>query len=138
MKEIIKNLSSRLKDVDYGFVGSFNMNLQGIDINFSDIDILTDDNGIKKIVKTFNSKLIDKEKYLETYLKVDSFPVHIFSIRNNPLRKGDIKKQIVWVQKYGLKLPATDLKGELKVYKAMNRPKDQDKIKKITKFLNKF
>ena len=138
MAGILKILLKKLIGIDFVFIGTFNLYLQGIEIRPRDIDLLTDNQGIKKIGQNFKSSIgIDDFGYKETKFKINNFKVHVVSAHNNSLRPKNFKKKIVWLHKNNLRIPVMPLELELSFYQQAGRQKDLKKVKLIKTFINK-
>ncbi|MDP3954963.1 MAG: hypothetical protein Q8Q15_01190, partial [bacterium] len=62
--KILNLIGEKLENVNYAFIGSTNLYIQGLWVEPKDIDILTTPKGIKEIDKLF-SKLRTKEIYFD-------------------------------------------------------------------------
>jgi predicted nucleotidyltransferase len=137
-EEILKLLISKISDINFVLLGSLNLRLQGIEINPSDIDFLTDNEGIKKISQIFNSKILKTDiGYLETIFEIDGIGIHFVANISNPVRPANFMDHTVLIEKNGIKIPCTSLEAELEAYRKMNRDKDKEKIKLIEEYLKK-
>ncbi len=130
MEKAFQEILKKLKEVQFACIGTTNMSLQGIDIQPKDIDFVSDDEGVEKIAQTFGSQIDESRGFKETEFKIVNWEVHVASMTTNPLRNDDFKN-LIWVEKWGLKIPCMPLKSDLKFYQRANRAKDRDKIKLI-------
>lgn len=128
MEKVLKLLLKKLHDVKFVVIGTYNLQIQNIDIELHDLDILTDDQGFEKIVQSFNSKIIVQNGYKETNFVINNIDIQVASNQNNPLRPTNFKDQIVVIEKDGLKIPCMTLGSELYFYSHANREKDRLKI----------
>ena len=137
MEKIIKQLKSKLdnNNIDFAFIGSVALWLRGVKIDPDDIDIVTDDVGVKKASSIFGSKLIFKRGFWETYFDLKNIPVQILSYQNNPVREFDFASEKELVGRNNQKYPCMSLDSELKVYRELNRTDDQNTIKIIKKLI---
>lgn len=127
--EALKILLAKLEGVDFALLGSYNLFIQGIKVTPRDVDLLTDDEGIRKIGQTFDSEVIKKPEnhYKETQFLIGKVEVHVVSCKNNPLHPDDFKKYIIWIEKENLKIPCMSLTSELAFYHGAGREKDRKK-----------
>lgn len=126
--------------VDFVLIGSFNLFVQGIEIEPEDIDLLADDAGIEKVSQVFGSQTNreEPEGYKQTEFVVDGIKVHAVSNKNNPLRPAGFQRQVVWLEKEGLKIPCLSLESELAFYQKVDRAKDHEKVQLIKAFLQEI
>lgn len=129
-EKILKSVVSKISDAKFALLGTLNLKLQGIGVNPTDIDFLTDDGGIEKVSQIFNSKISKNETgYLETIFEIDGIEVHFVSNSQNPVRPVNFMDYTILIEKDGIKILAMSLESELKAYHKMKRDKDVEKIK---------
>jgi len=134
---VLRILIEKLKGIDFAVLGSYNLYLQGIKINPKDLDLITDDNGIHKIIDIFGSSIATNEgKYKETEFEINDVEIHVVSNINNELRPP-FRNNIIWLEKDNLKIPCMSLESELSFYEKINREKDKGKAELIKQKLNK-
>lgn len=125
--------------------GSLSLALQGVDVEPHDIDLLTDRQGafrINAILKKYEKKKVD---YSETE-KVSSL-LGVFEIQGVKVEvMGDYREKqgIEWVslskrlanpkiiEVDGIRIPVSPLDDQLVSYKRSTRPKDVEKVRKIS------
>jgi predicted nucleotidyltransferase len=139
-EEILKILIDKLSGVKFALIGSMGLKFQDIEIDVRDIDLLVDNEGIRKISQIFNSELIENtdKGYFETKFYINNIEVHCVSNVLNPHRPNDILASSVLIEKNGIKVFCMPLKTELEFYKTLNREKDQKTTKLIEEKLNKL
>lgn len=135
MQEALIIILEKLKGIKFALIGSFNLSLQGVQIEPHDLDILTDDEGIAEISKIFSSKIFAENEYKETEFKIGDTEVHVVSSQKNPLRPDDLEKFIIEVDNDGLKIPCASLESEMSFYERSGRAKDLGKVKLIEDYL---
>jgi hypothetical protein len=135
MEIAFKKIVEKLEDIDFAFIGTANLKLQGIDIEPEDIDIISNDENLIKIAKIFGSKVYNRRGFKESDFQIESHDVHVASFEGNSLRE-DAFKNIIYVKKYGLKIPCMPLESDLEFYRKANRVKDKGKISLIEQKLN--
>ena len=137
---ILNIISKKLESVNYAFIGSVNMYIQGLKVNPRDIDILTTPEDIKKIDKIF-SKYRTKEIYYDKSEKKDSFrsfyvidnkEIEVLGNVNNICRSLKSLDKKIYLKFNGIKLPCISLIDEMSAYKKMGHEK---KVKMIKNFL---
>lgn len=136
--ESLEILLAKLKGVDFALVGTFNLFVQGVRIDPRDLDLLTDDEGIKKISQIFGSEIVEdrEDHYKETGFQIGGVEVQVISNKGNPLRPGDFQEHIIWIEKEGLEVPCMSLQSELTFYRQLGRGKDRKKVQLIEEKLN--
>jgi hypothetical protein len=125
--------------------GSLSLALQGVNVVPHDIDLLTDRQGalrINAMLKKYEKKAVD---YAETD-KVSSF-FGIFEIQGVKVEvMGDYRERqgTKWVslsrrlanpkiiEVDGMRLPVSSLEDQLVSYRRLKRPKDAEKVRKIS------
>jgi len=126
----------KLNGLNYAFIGSVNLCLQGIAVQPRDIDILTNPDEINKIVKILK-EYQTKEMYFDksegrnsyrAFFKINGIEIEILGNVNNIYRLKDSLDKKIFVDYKSIEIPCILLEEELEVYKKMNR---EDKIKLI-------
>jgi hypothetical protein len=132
-------------DVRWVLAGSLSLALQGVNVEPHDIDLLTDHQGafrINAMLKKYEKKKVD---YSETE-KVSSF-FGVFEIQGVKVevmgdyreRQGNkwvslsrrlVNPKIIEVD--GMKIPVSPLEDQLVSYRRTARPKDAEKVRKIS------
>jgi len=131
--ETLKILVEKLKGIDFAVLGTYNLYLQGIKIVPHDLDLITDDDGIYKIVSIFKSELIINEGgHKETEFDIGNVKIHVVSNINNKYRPP-FRNAIVWIERKGTKIPCMSLESEVSFYEKINREKDKNKVELIRK-----
>lgn len=143
MRLLCKSLET--SDVRWVVAGSLSLALQGVNVVPHDIDLLTDRQGafrINAMLKKYEKKAVD---YAETD-KVSSF-FGIFEIQGVKVEvMGDYRERqgTKWVnlskrlanpkiiEVDGMRLPVSSLEDQLMSYRRLKRPKDAEKIRKIS------
>ena len=130
---IINDLISN-KKILWRLEGSANLFLQGVDVSVRDIDITTNENGIKifkEALKEFVEKdYYDADKKMKTLLSnINGFEVEINCYNRKELEMLDKFTEINW---NGLTLPVLPLENALKFYKIIKR---DEKVKLIEEYL---
>jgi predicted nucleotidyltransferase len=143
LKLLYKSLET--SDVRWVLGGSLSLALQGVDVEPHDIDLLTDYQGalrINAILKEYEKK---KVTYSETE-KVSSF-YGVFEIQGVKVevmgdyreKQGtkwvDLSKRLVdpkIVEVDGMRIPVSSLEDHLVSYRRLGRPKDAEKIRKMS------
>lgn len=133
MKKVFEEILEKLKGIDFAAIGTINMKLQGIDVEFNDLDFLTDDQNLEKISQIFSSPINTENGYKETEFMLDNFRIHFVSSQGNPLRTDNCHKAIT-INAFGLMIPAMPLESELEFYKKLNTPKALKKVELIKTF----
>ena len=139
----------RDKGIRWVLVGSTSLALQGVDIEPSDIDILTDRDGAYRI----ESLLMRYQNSPVQYGEVEQYRSHFgsFLIANFQVEvMGDLEERSVggeWfsltprldspkiVECEGMHLPVSPLEDHLESYQRSNRPKDQEKIEGLRRLI---
>lgn len=129
--EVLRILTGKLKGIGFAVIGSYNLYLQGIDVNPNDLDIFVDDCDMEKISRMFKGKItINKLGHREIKLKINSVEIHVGSNLKKTLRPP-FRENTIWLEKSNLEIPCMSLKSELSFYEKVNRKKDKKKIKFI-------
>jgi len=136
IEKVLKLIAEKLNGLNYAFIGSVNLYVQGVNIQPRDIDILTDSDKINKIIKILK-KYQTKEMYFDesegrnsyqAFFGINGIEIEILGNVNNACRLKDSLDKKIYINYKGIKIPCMPLEEELDVYKKMNR---EDKIKLI-------
>lgn len=137
--------SLETSDVRWVLAGSLSLALQGVNVEPNDIDLLTDRQGafrINAMLKKYEKKAVD---YAETE-KVSSF-FGVFEIQGVKVEvMGDYRERQgnKWVslskrlanpktiEVDGIRIPVSSLEDQLVSYRRLKRPKDAEKVRKIS------
>ncbi|MDD5625747.1 MAG: hypothetical protein PHG83_01105 [Patescibacteria group bacterium] len=138
--KVLKIISEKLKSVDYAFIGSVNLYIQGLKIQPGDIDISTTPEIIKEIdeiLKEYRTKEIYFDKSegrnsFRSFYQIDGMEIEILGNVNNISRKPDSLKDKIYIEFNKIKLPCMSLNDELNVYEKIGR---KEKVEMIKKFL---
>jgi hypothetical protein len=103
IKDILQIILNNLQDKKFiwRIEGSANLKIQGIDVSVKDLDISTDDSGIKNfrnalkkfIIKDFFNQKINSQSLI---CNIDNFEVEINSYNNKELNMFDKTKNFLW------------------------------------------
>jgi|AntAceMinimDraft_4_1070372.scaffolds.fasta_scaffold82308_2 hypothetical protein len=131
-------LSKKLKGLNFAFVGSVSLYLQGIkSINPRDIDLIVYEKDlieISNILKEFKIKdYFENDMIFKTIFKVNNIEVEILNINNNSLRGEHGLDRKINIDFENLKLPCIDLRDDLKVYEELERSSKVNLIKNFLK-----
>jgi len=138
--KILNLIGKRLENVNYAFIGSANLYIQGAGVQPRDIDILTTPKGIKEIDKIF-SKSRTKEIYFDesdgrnsfrSLYMIDGKEIEVLGNVGNVYRKSEILDKRIYIKFNKIKLPCIPLTDELNTYKQMGRA---EKVEMIQEFL---
>ncbi len=137
IKEILEIILESLsgKDVHWRLEGSANLRVQGVEVSVRDLDIVTNDDGIKVfrkalkqfIVKDFFSQKVNGPSLV---LDINNFEVEINSYGDTELRMLDKIEVILW---NGLQIPVLPLDCAKRFYELIER---SEKIDVICKHLS--
>lgn len=128
LAKIFKTITEKLQHINYVLIGTLNLKFQGIHTEPSDVDFLTDKEGILAVAEIFNTPIINKHGYLELVFCVDDVEINFASDEPKGLRPHDFMKHVVTVNKYDVPIPCMSLQSEYETYKKMNREKDRKKL----------
>lgn len=136
IKQILNIILTNLKDKEFSWrlEGSANLVIQGVDTTVRDLDITTNDEGIKIfretlkefIVKDFTSEKINGHSIV---CDINGFEVEINSYGDRTLDMFDKSKKIIW---QGLEVPILPLEYAKQFYEAINRT---EKVELISRYL---
>jgi hypothetical protein len=147
-EKVYKTLAFLLKEfkankVNWVLVGSLNLFLQGVNVEFHDIDIFTDKEGAKRINKILKDHIIQPINFSETEIfrsyrgifKINDCLVDVVTdLQFRPSGTSDwfissgLSKVEIFKYK-DLQLPVTPLKEEYQAYINMGRSEKAKKIK---------
>lgn len=137
IKEILQIILNSLQDNEFiwRLEGSANLRIQGIKVSVQDLDITTNNEGIKIfrnvlkkfIIKDFFSQKIDGRSLV---CDVNGFEVEINSYSDRKLDMFDETEKILWND---LQIPILPLKHAKKFYELINR---KEKVDLIFKYLS--
>lgn len=147
-KKVIKFINLKLKNKKFiwAFIGSSNLNLQGIDISSNDIDIITSAESIKIFEEQFKEYMTKKitkkypfrkgypEFYYEMELKINDVEVHIIGEYDGDIYLSRLKKgNLVTVKIDDIFVPCLSLKSEAEAYSETNRGQKAELIRNFLK-----
>ncbi len=140
INEVLFFLAERLSRVDYAFIGSANLYLQGLDINPRDIDILTTPDGSKQIDEILNQFQTQAIRFDETggrnsfrsFYEIKGVEIEVLGNVGNAYRDAGSLAKKIFVPFLDTKLPCISLNEELKTYEKLGR---LEKVKSIKEFL---
>lgn len=137
IKEILQIILNKLDDKKFSWrlEGSANLRIQGIDTNIRDLDITTNDKGIKifkdtleeYITKDFFNQKINGQSII---CEINNFEVEINSYGDREKNMFDKTKIISWKN---LQIPILPLEYAKEFYELINR---KEKVKLISKYLS--
>jgi len=136
IKEILQILLDSLQDKEFiwRLEGSANLKIQGVDVSIGDLDITTNEGGIKIfrnalkkfIVKDFFSQKINGRLLV---CDINGFKIEINSYGDRKLDMFDKTEKILWND---LQIPILPLEYAKKFYELINR---KEKVDLISKYL---
>jgi len=146
-KKVIKLISLKLKNKKFiwAFIGSSNLNLQGIDISPNDIDIITSAESIKifeeqfkqYITKKITKKSSLREGYPEVYemkLKINNVEVQIIGEYDDDPYFSRLKKgNLVFIKLDNLLVPCLSLQSEAEACSGTKREQKAELIRNFLK-----
>jgi len=109
-------------------IGSYNLQLQGVQVPAADIDILTSDAGVKHFAKLYNEAIINERGFLEFWTTIQDIEVNFTSYDNNPLHPEPLAENVVRVSLGNLALPGLSSASEHVFYRSSGREKDIAKL----------
>jgi len=140
--KILNLIGEKLENVNYAFIGSANLYIQGAGVEPRDIDILTTPKGIKEIDKLFSEDRI-KEIYFDesdgrnsfrSLYMIDGKEIEVLGNVGNVYRRLEVLDKRIYIKFNKIKLPCIPLADELEAYKQMGRT---GKVEMIEEFLQK-
>lgn len=151
-EKVYKTLSFILKEleankINWVLIGSLNLFLQGVDVEFHDIDIFTDKEGVSRINKIFRYYVIQSISFSETEVfksfrgifKINDCLVDVVTdLQFRPSRDSKWFRstgldKVEAIRYKDLLLPVTPLKEEYQAYINMGRLEKAKKIKDMLK-----
>ena len=136
IKEILSIILNSLqgKEFTWRLEGSANLKIQGVEVSVQDLDITTNNEGIK-IFRDALKKFIVKDFFnqkingLSLVCDIIGFEVEINLYGDRGLNMFDKTKKILWK---GLQIPILPLKYAKRFYELINR---KEKVELINKYL---
>ena len=144
--DALKILCDRLKDIEWAVYGSLNLRLQGLDVKFSDIDIIVSIEDIYKVEKRLRDLLKTKTSKSTSLLglcykakfEVEGYEIEVLAddLENsrNSFSNWD-SAEIVDLSYRGLEFKGFSLRKEYENYKLLNRERDSEKIEMLRKVI---
>ncbi len=137
IKKILQIIFNNLHDKEFiwRLEGSANLRIQGVDVSARDLDITTNEDGIK-IFRNSLEKFIVKDFFNEKIngwsivCNINDFEVEINSFCNEELNMFDKTEIILW---NGMQIPILPLKNAKKFYEIIKR---KEKVELIEKYLS--
>lgn len=137
IKKILQIIFNNLQDKEFiwRLEGSANLKIQGVDVSVRDLDITTNEDGIK-IFRNALEKFIVKDFFNEKIngwsivCNINDFEVEINSFCNEELNMFDKTEIILW---NGMQIPILPLKNAKKFYEIIKR---KEKVELIEKYLS--
>lgn len=141
MDKILELISKKLKGINYAFIGSVNLYIQGVKVKPRDVDILTTSEEIKKIdqiLKEFRTKEIyfDKTEGRNSYrsfYQIKGIEIEVLGNVDNFIRDPKSLDRKIFVKFNQAQLPCILLEDESGTYKKMGR---LDKVAMIEETLD--
>jgi len=137
IKEILQIILENIKDKEFVWrlEGSVNLKIQGVDVLVQDLDITTDDDGIKIFKKVLNKFIIreffnQKVNGYSLVCNINNFEVEINSYRDKEKNMFDKNEKRLWND---LQITILPLKYAKKFYEFINY---KQKVDLITKYLS--
>lgn len=140
INKVLRILSGKARGIDYAFIGSVNLYIQGLKVEPRDIDILTTPEGIKKIDGILGEHRT-KEIYFDesegrnsfrSFYEIEGIEIEVLGNVSNAYRKPESLTERLFIEFDGIKLPCILLASEIETYQRMGR---QEKAEMIKKFL---
>ena len=138
--EVLKNITLKMNklNIKWGFVGTVNHFLQGVEINPKDIDIVISFNDFEKVKNAFlnlNIKITLNEKSQEITFKLDKFNVQICADFKNTehFKKRFENENIKILNLEGIEFPVFNLKSEIECYLIEGRNEKANKLMEFIK-----
>lgn len=140
VESALGQIEALLRGVNFAFIGSASLYIQGLDVSPRDIDILTTEETIYEIdrlLEKYRTKDIyfdetEGRNSLRSFYGIGGIEVEVLGNRNNVYRPVDSLNQKALVSFGGMKLPCIPLEKEMQAYTNMGR---KDKAAKIMEFL---
>ncbi len=140
IEETLSFISKKLHGIDYAFIGSINLHVQGFEIIPRDIDILTTPEGIKEIDRILDQFRVKEICFDESegrgsfrsFYNLNDWEIEILGNVNNLYRDKESLKKKIFIAFEEIELPCIPLVHELETYEKMGR---MEKVQMIKKFL---
>ena len=138
--KILIRIAKKLESVNYAFIGSANLYIQGLKVEPRDIDILTDVEGIKEIDKIL-AEYRTKEIYFDesegrnsfrSFYKIEGIEIEVLGNVNSIARRPEALEKNFLINFNGVNIPCFLIVDELEAYRKMGRT---EKVEIIEKFL---
>lgn len=116
-------LVSRLPKSGWCLVGSYNLYLQGLSVTPRDINISASTKDVRSFGKLFHAEPEEKQGAIGKFLSLE------FAIRDVPIEVigedegmyAPLRKNMIWWQCEGYKIPCLPLESELAAYTSLGR-----------------
>jgi uncharacterized iron-regulated protein len=131
MEQALIEFLKQTKGIDKALIGSYNLQLQGIEIPANDIDFVMHDEGIQKVAELFNAEINNEHGYNACEFALLGQTINCVSCEGNKLRLCDFMSQVTYVLIGDTEVPCMSLESELAFYKASGREKDLHKVSLI-------
>lgn len=129
--QTLKEVMAEIEGTDFAVLGTYNLYLQGVNIEPHDLDIIADDEGIFLAGAIYGSEVKrNYQGYYETEFTIDETEVHFVSNQNNEIRPP-FRENTTWIEKDGLRIPCLSLVAEEAFYIYKDREKDKGKVELI-------
>jgi len=141
-EKALRIVIEKLNGLNYVLIGSVSLCIQGTDLQPRDIDILTDPDGIDKIIGILK-EYQTKEKYFDksdgrnsyrTFFDIGGVEIEALGNVNSTCRPKDSLDKKIFVDYKDMKIPCMSLEEELRAYEKMGR---DDKVKLIRERLKR-
>ena len=129
LKQTLRLLSGHLKNLNYVFIGSVNLFLQGMKMVPRDIDILTTADDIiliDKILMNYRTKEIyfyesNERNSFRSFYNINGYEIEVLGNVNNTYRKLDYSDDTILIDHDDNIFPCMSLLAEAEVYRKMGR-----------------
>jgi predicted nucleotidyltransferase len=141
INNVFKIIVDKLNGLNFAFIGSANLYIQGIQNEPRDIDILTTSSEIKKI-DSLLSEYRTKDIYFDetegrnsyrSFYKIDDFEIEVLGNVKNLVRDPKNLERKLLLKFDNLQLPCISLQDELETYNKMGRIEKANLIKEHLK-----
>lgn len=137
---VLSALAEKLEGIEYAFIGSTNLYVQGLHVNPRDIDILTTSEGIRaidSILAPYRTKEVyfdesDGRNSFRSFYVVGGFEVEVLGNVSNAYRAPESLTKRIRVRCGEGTVPCIPLEEELAVYEGIGRA---EKVTMIREFL---
>lgn len=137
MQDSLVEFLKQTEGIPKVLVGSYNLQLQGIEIVAQDIDFLTDVAGIQKIAELFAADINREQGFDACEFSLGGQTINCVSCEGNRLRRCDFMARVQAVRLQDVDVPCIPLDSELAFYRASGRGKDLAKVRLIEAALEK-